>query len=150
MAGIERTANVVWQGSLTEGAGTIVSVTSGAFSELGVTWASRTEQFAADHKTSPEELIAAAHASCFCMALSNGLTKAGSPPSRLEVSATCTLERGDAGLKIAAVDLAVRGAVEGLDQAAFAEAARTAGENCPVSKALKPNVEVRVHPELAS
>ena len=127
----ERTATVTWSGSLIEGDGTIESVGSGAFGPLDVTWASRTEASAG--LTSPEELIATAHASCFSMALSHGLAQAGSPAERRETSATVTFVPGTGITKSA---LRVRGSVPGMDEAAFVEAAEGAKENCPVSKAL--------------
>ena len=128
----DRTAQVTWEGSLLEGSGTIEQVGSGAFGPLPVTWAARSED-ASGGKTSPEELIAAAHASCFSMALSNGLAKDGNPPERLDTSATVTFVPGTGITKIA---LTIRGRVPGLDADAFREAAETAKENCPVSKAL--------------
>jgi osmotically inducible protein OsmC len=127
----DRTASVTWSGSLIEGAGTIESVGSGAFGPLDVTWTSRAED--SDGRTSPEELIAAAHAVCFSMALSHGLAQAGKPADRLESSATVTFVPGTGITKIA---LAVRGTVPGMDEAAFVEEAQAAKENCPVSKAL--------------
>jgi lipoyl-dependent peroxiredoxin len=127
----DRTANVTWTGSLTEGSGRIESVGSGVFGPLDVTWASRTEEPAG--RTSPEELIAAAHASCFSMALSNGLAQAGSPPDRLRTSATVTFVPGTGITKIA---LSVRGSVPGMDEAGFLEKAEVAKLTCPVSKAL--------------
>lgn len=127
----DRTANVTWAGSLMEGGGTIDSVGSGAFGPLEVTWASRAEEPAG--RTSPEELIAAAHASCFSMALSGALAKAGSPPDRLRTSATVTFVPGTGITKIA---LTVRGSVPGIDEAGFLEQAQGAQETCPVSKAL--------------
>lgn len=127
----DRTANVTWTGSLMEGSGTIDSVGSGAFGPLDVTWASRAEDPAG--RTSPEELIAAAHASCFSMALSNGLAQAGSPPDRLRTSATVTFVPGTGITKIA---LSVRGSVPGVDEAGFLEKAEAAKLTCPVSKAL--------------
>ena len=127
----ERTANVTWSGSLLDGGGTIDSVGSGAFGPLEVTWASRAEEPAG--RTSPEELIAAAHASCFSMALSNVLAKVGSPPERLDTSATVTFVPGTGITKIA---LTVRGSVPGMDEAGFAEKAAEAKEACPVSQAL--------------
>jgi len=141
MAEAKRTANVTWQGDLIHGSGTITSTGSGALSNLGVSWASRTER--ADGKTSPEELIAAADAACFAMGLSHGLNQAGHPPTKLEISATCTLTL-DGGPKVSSIDLDVRGTVPGIDQAAFEQAAQGAAQNCPVSTALKGNVEVRV------
>jgi lipoyl-dependent peroxiredoxin len=140
-----RTANVTWSGSLMDGNGTIESVDSGAFGPLDVTWASRTE----DPKglTSPEELIAAAHAACFSMALSHGLAEAGTPPSRLDTSATVTFVPGTGITRIA---LVVRGSVPGIDATGFAEAAAAAKEGCPVSKALAAVPEITLEASLAS
>jgi osmotically inducible protein OsmC len=129
----DRRADVTWKGSLAEGAGTITKTTSGAIGEQPVSWAARSEDVTAGGKTSPEELIAAAHASCFSMALSAGLAKAGTPPDELHTSATVTFQPGEGITKIA---LMVEGSVPGMDDAAFQEAAKTAKENCPVSKAL--------------
>jgi len=144
MAGADRTASVTWSGSLFEGSGTIESVGSGAFGPLDVTWASRTED--SGGRTSPEELIAAAHASCFSMALSNVLAKAGSPPERLETSATVTFVPGTGITKSA---LTVRGTVPGMDEAAFSEAAEDAKKNCPVSQALAAVPEITLDASLA-
>ena len=140
----ERSANVTWRGSLLEGGGTIESVGSGAFGPLDVTWAARAED--SDGLTSPEELIAAAHAACFSMALSHGLAEAGTPAERLETSATVTLVPGTGITRVA---LAVRGFVPGIDASAFAAAAQGARENCPVSKALAAVPEIRVDAALA-
>ena len=140
----DRTASVTWSGSLTEGAGKIESVGSGSFGPLDVTWASRTED--PGGRTSPEELIAAAHAACFSMALSNVLAKAGSPPERLETSATVTFVPGT-GITTSA--LRVRGTVPGMDEAAFLEAAEDAKQNCPVSKALAALPEITLDAALA-
>ncbi len=128
----ERTASVTWQGSLMEGSGSIDSVGSAAFGPLAITWASRAEPESSG-RTSPEELIAAAHASCFSMSLSHGLAQAGTPPDKLETSATVTFVPGTGITKIV---LRVRGDVPGLDDDGFREAAETAKANCPVSKAL--------------
>jgi osmotically inducible protein OsmC len=127
----DRTAEVTWQGSLLEGSGTIERVGSGAFGPLDVTWASRTEE--SGGRTSPEELIAAAHASCFSMALSSELAKAGNPPERLQTSATVTFVPGTGITKSA---LRVRATVPGMVEAGFIQHADTAKQNCPVSKAL--------------
>jgi lipoyl-dependent peroxiredoxin len=127
----DRKAEVVWLGDLMSGGGTIENVTSGAIPALEVSWASRSEE--PNGKTSPEELIAAAWASCFSMALSAGLAKGGTPPERLETSATVTFQPGEGITKAA---LTVRGTVPGIDGDAFVEAAETAKQNCPVSKAL--------------
>ena len=128
----ERTAQVTWQGSLMEGSGSIDSVGSAAFGPLEITWASRAEPESSG-RTSPEELIAAAHASCFSMALSHGLAQAGTPPDKLETTATVTFVPGTGITKIV---LRVRGDVPGLDDDGFREAAEEAKANCPVSKAL--------------
>ena len=140
----ERTAEVTWKGSLFEGRGTIDRVRSGAFGPLDVTWASRAEE--PDGRTSPEELIAAAHAACFSMAFSNGLAEAGNPPERLETSATVTFVPGTGITKSA---LRVRGTVPGLDEATFVEKAEAAKENCPVSKALAGVPEITLDAALA-
>ena len=140
----ERTAHVTWSGSLLEGRGTIERVGSGAFGPLDVDWAARTE--ASEGRTSPEELIAAAHASCFSMALSNVLAKGGNPPERLEVTATVTFVPGT-GITTSALE--VTGTVPGLDEAAFRTAAEDAKDDCPVSKALRGNVDLSVSARLA-
>jgi len=127
----DRKAEVVWHGDLMSGSGTIAQVGSGAFGPLDVSWASRSEE--PNGKTSPEELIAAAWAACFSMALSHGLAQAGTPPEQLETSATVTFQPGEGITKGA---LTVRATVPGIDAAAFQEAADGAKQNCPVSKAL--------------
>jgi lipoyl-dependent peroxiredoxin len=128
----ERRAGVKWHGGLTDGSGTITKTTTGAIGEQPVSWAARSEDPRAGF-TSPEELIAAAHAACFSMALSAGLAKAGTPPDELATSATVTFQPGEGITQIA---LTVEGIVPGMDEAAFREAAETAKANCPVSKAL--------------
>src|SRR5881398_3696609 len=127
----DRRADVTWQGSLMEGSGTIRSTTSGKLGEQKVSWPNRSEDN--PDATSPEELIAAAHAACFSMALSSGLAKAGHPPDELNTAATVTFQPGEGITRIA---LTVAGTVPGIDAAAFEEAAKAAKENCPVSKAL--------------
>ena len=139
----ERKASVTWQRDLLSGRGTIESVTSGVLGPLEVDWANRAED--AQGKTSPEELIAAAHAACFAMALSNGLAKDGHAPERLETSATVTFVPGTGIAKSA---LTVTGTVPGLDEEAFRRAAEQAKENCPVSSALKGNVELELDARL--
>jgi osmotically inducible protein OsmC len=141
----DRTAGVVWQGDLMNGSGTIAEVPSGAFGPLDVSWASRAEE--PNGKTSPEELIAAAWASCFAMALSNGLAKAGNPPEKLETSATVTFQPGEGIIRGA---LTVRGTVPSLDEAGFQEAAEDAKKNCPVSQALSGIPDVSLDAQLAS
>jgi len=140
----ERRADVVWQGDLLHGSGTIEKVTSGAFAPLDVSWASRTED--PSGKTSPEELIAAAWAACFSMALSSGLAKAGNPPERLETSAVVTFQPGEGITKGA---LTVRATVPGIDAGAFDVAAETARKSCPVSKALTGIPEISLDAQLA-
>jgi osmotically inducible protein OsmC len=140
----ERSASVVWQGDLINGSGTIDNVTSGALGPLDVTWASRSEE--PNGRTSPEELIAAAWASCFSMALSSGLAKAGTPPEKLDTSATVTFQPGE-GITRGA--LSVRGTVPGLDADGFRAAAEDAKQNCPVSKALAGIPDVTLEAQLA-
>jgi osmotically inducible protein OsmC len=135
----------VWEGNLTEGSGR-VKVASGALEEFPVTWAARTEE--SNGKTSPEELIAAAEAACFSMALSNDLAKQGNTPERVSVQATCTLDRIDGKLKVTTMDLQVAGRVPGIDQGAFQAAAENTAKNCPVSGALAGNVDIRVQATL--
>jgi osmotically inducible protein OsmC len=141
-----RRAESTWSGDLTSGSGTIQTVTSGAFSGLPVTWASRTESH--DGRTSPEELLAAAHAACFSMALSGALGRAGTPPDRLDVSADVTFDKLEAGWRVVTSHLTVRGAVPGMTQESFASAAETAKDGCPISHALKGNVEMSVEATL--
>jgi osmotically inducible protein OsmC len=140
----QRRAEVTWQGDLMSGSGTIERVGSGALGGLEVTWASRSEE-SETGKTSPEELIAAAHAACFSMALSHGLAQAGHPPERLNVSAESTFVPGTGITKMA---LSVEGRVPGLDQEGFRQAAEQAKEGCPVSGALKGNVEITLDARL--
>ncbi|HLV99242.1 MAG TPA: OsmC family peroxiredoxin [Ktedonobacterales bacterium] len=138
----ERQAEVIWQGNLTHGNGRL-RVGSGAFGEQLITWAARTEQ--PEGMTSPEELIAAAHAGCYAMAFSSTLNKDGHPPEQLTVNAVCTLDGG----KITTMKLDVEGKVPGLDEAAFQEAAKRAEQSCPVSNALRNNVQIELHAHLA-
>jgi lipoyl-dependent peroxiredoxin len=139
----DRRAEVRWQGSLLEGSGSIVSTTSGAIGEQPVSWPNRAED--APSATSPEELIAAAHAACFSMALSSGLAKSDTPPEELRTSATVTFQPGEGITRIA---LAVEGRVPGLDEDGFRAAAHAAKENCPVSKALAGVPEISLEARL--
>ena len=127
----DRHAEVTWNGSLLEGSGRIDSTTSGVLGSQALTWRARAEDDPAG--TSPEDLIAAAHAGCFAMALSHELAEAGTPADELKTSATVTFQPGEGITRIA---LAVRGRVPGIDEASFREAAEAAKEGCPVSKAL--------------
>ena len=128
MAAVRR-ADVVWEGTLARGSGTVTAASSNAFGDLPVSWAARTER--SDGKTSPEELVAAAHASCFAMALSFGLGNAGNPPERLAVSATVTFDQVDGGWKVVSSALTVTWKVPGLDDAGFKQAAEGAKDGLP-------------------
>ena len=139
----DRRADVTWRGGLTDGSGTITKTTSGAIGEQKVSWPNRSEDN--PDATSPEELIAAAHAACFSMALSGGLARAGTPPEELNTSATVTFQPGEGITKIA---LTVEGRVPGIDAAAFQEAANGAKANCPVSKALAGVPEITLEARL--
>jgi osmotically inducible protein OsmC len=145
MAQIRRAA-VNWKGDLQSGAGTLTAATSGAFTDLPVTWASRTES--ADGRTSPEELLASAHASCFSMAFSSDLTKAGSKPESLSVTSEIAFDRVDGKWTVVSSKLTVRGRVPGIDQAKFAEIAAGAKAGCPISRAIAGNVELSVEATL--
>jgi osmotically inducible protein OsmC len=139
----ESQASTVWEGDLAHGSG-VTTPSSGAFDPVPVTWASRTARSAG--KTSPEELLAAAHAACYCMGLSHELGEAGTPPERLEATATVAFVPGE-GVKSS--HIVVTGTVSGIDQETFAAAAAAAGEGCPISGALKGNVEITVDATLA-
>ncbi len=141
----KRRAEVSWEKDLAHGSGR-VKLDSGALPEFPVTWASRAEAPAG--KTSPEELLAAAHASCFSMALSAGLGRIGKPPEHLTVSATATFDKVGDGWKVTTMELDVVGKVPGIDEAAFREAAQKASTGCPISVALHNNVEVRLNARL--
>ncbi|MQB00410.1 MAG: OsmC family peroxiredoxin [Actinobacteria bacterium] len=127
----ERRSRCVWEGGLADGTGHVTFESSGVIKDLEVTWASRTEE--PQGRTSPEELIAAAHAACFSMALSHALGEAGTPPERLEVGATVGFQ---GGVGITGIQLDVRGTVPGISKESFTEAAEGAKEGCPVSQAL--------------
>jgi osmotically inducible protein OsmC len=137
-------AKTVWEGDLAHGSGT-TTPDSGAFETVDVSWASRTERAAG--KTSPEELLAAAHAACFCMGLSHELGEAGTPPERLEAEASVDFVPGE-GVKSSRIT--VTGRVPGIDQETFTKAAVSAGANCPISGALKGNVDISVEATLES
>lgn len=143
-----RTAEVTWKGSLAEGEGSIDHVTSGSLARLPVTWASRTE--APDGRTSPEELVAAAHASCYAMSFSGRLGRNGTPPASLRVTAVVTFDKVESGWKVTSSALTVRGTVPGLDAAAFTQLAEAARDGCPISQALKGNVALSIQATLES
>lgn len=138
----KRTASAVWEGTLREGSGT-VKLGSGAF-EGKYSFASRFEEGVG---TNPEELIGAAHAGCFSMALAAGLTKAGHNPTRINTSASVSLEKVDEGFKITTIELNTEGDVPGIDEQTFLTAAETAKKNCPVSQALA-GVDIRLNAKL--
>ena len=142
---IERKAHATWEGDLRSGSGKF-DLDSGAITGQEVTFASRFEQ--PGGKTSPEELIAAAHATCVSMALANALAQEGHPPTKLETDAVCTLDQTDAGFRITTMQLTVRGEVEGIGEDAFQSAAQQAKEGCPVSNALG-GVEISLEASLA-
>ena len=141
----QKTASATWQGSLAEGSGQ-VSLGSGAVSDLAVSWKDRAE---GGEGTSPEELIAGAHASCVLMALAAGLARAGTPPTRLESEARTTFDKVGEGFAMTKMELKIRGQVDGVDDDAFRQAAEGAKENCPVSQALSGNVEITLDATLA-
>ncbi len=132
-------AEVVWENDLINGKGT-VSFGSGAISATAVSWSARTERSAG--KTSPEELLAGAHASCYSMAFSAGLARNGTPPKKLDVKAVATFDKVGDGWKVTTMELTVRGQVPGIDKAKFVELANAAKEGCPISQAIKNNVQV--------
>jgi lipoyl-dependent peroxiredoxin len=136
-------AVAAWEGKLRDGKGTF-KAQSGAF-HGPFSYGTR---FADSNGTNPEELIAAAHAACFSMALSAGLDKAGTPVTRVETRASCTLEMVDGAPKITKIALDTRGKVPGIDEAAFQKAAEAAKQNCPVSKALQGNVQITLAAQL--
>lgn len=138
MPKVDRQAEVEWKGNLFQGSGVIRSTGSGALGELPVTWAARTES--SDGKTSPEELLAAAHAACYSMAFSNTLNKEGHPPEVLNVTAVCTFDPP----KITTMRLEVTGRVPDIDQEEFQRIAKLAEKNCPVSNALRNNLDIQV------
>jgi lipoyl-dependent peroxiredoxin len=141
----KRTAQAVWEGDLLKGSGRVKG-TSGGLAETAVSWSARTES--PGGKTSPEELLAAAHASCYSMALSAGLGRMQKPPTRLAVEATATFDKVGDGWKVTTMELNVTGQVAGITPAEFEAAAKAAGEGCPISGALKGNVAVSVRAKL--
>jgi len=143
----ESTASATWQGSLVEGSGTITESGSGAFSGMPTSWAART---GSGGNTTPEELLAAAHASCYSMALSHALAGNGTPPTKLDVTATVGFDpKAGGGFEVSISHLKVTGTVPGVDEARFAELAQEASQGCPISGALKGNVEIIAESSLA-
>ena len=136
-----RRADVSWDGDLMSGNGVVTASSSAAFTDLPVSWAARTES---PTKTSPEELVAAAHASCFAMAFSGALARAGTPPQHLAVRAEVTFDKLEGGWTVISSALTVRGRVAGISEADFVTAAEGARDGCPISRALAGNVALSV------
>lgn len=136
----KRRANVIWERDLVHGSGK-VSLASGALPDFPVSWPSRAEE-SSGGKTSPEELLAAAQAACFSMALSAQLGRNGTPPERLNVTAECTFDKVGEGYKVTTMEISVRGKVPKIDNEKFEELAKNAAANCPISSALKGNVQI--------
>jgi osmotically inducible protein OsmC len=143
-----RRASATWSGDLATGKGTVSAATTGVFRDQPTSWAARTGE--PEGVTSPEELLAAAHASCFSMACSNILAKAGTPPTRLEVEVAISADRLEAGFTVTNADIVVHGVVPGATQESFAAAANEAKDGCPISRALKGNVAFTVQATLDS
>ncbi len=144
----ESTASAVWSGSLVDGSGELVSTGSGAFGKLPVTWAARTTM--GGDMTTPEEMLAAAHATCYAMAFSHALANAGHAPDEIQVTATVGFDpKAGGGFEVSFSHLDVTGKVPGFDQAKFEEMARKGEEGCPISNALRGTVQIVLHAKLA-
>ena len=141
----EKTARATWEGDLMSGSGR-VSTGTGVLSDVEMRWSARAEDA---EGVSPEELIAAAHATCVSMALAHALAESGHPAAQLQTEATTTFDKTEDGFRLTTIKLSIRGQVDGLDEAGFRETAEQAKENCPVSQALKGNVEINVDASLA-
>ena len=141
-----RRATATWSGDLLSGRGSVTAATTGIFRDQPTTWAARTAE--PEGVTSPEELLAAAHASCFSMACSNILAKAGTPPTRLDVEVSITADKLEAGWTVTDAAIVVRATVPGATQESFAAAANEAKDGCPISRALKGNVAIAVEATL--
>ena len=137
-----RRATATWSGDLMSGSGTVSAYTTGLFTDLPISWASRTEE--PEGRTSPEELLAAAHAACYSMAFSNTLAKAGTPPEHVHVAAEVAFEKDEAGWTVTHSTLQVIGRVPGCSVADFERMAAEAKDACPISRALAGNVEMSV------
>jgi osmotically inducible protein OsmC len=143
-----RRAEANWSGDLLAGGGAVSTATSGIFDNQAITWRARTE--ASEGKTSPEELLAAAHASCYSMALSNELAKAGFAPERVDVTVEVSADKTDSGWSVLQSAISVRAKVPGADASLFAEKAEAAKGGCPISKALSDSVEITLEAALES
>jgi lipoyl-dependent peroxiredoxin len=142
----DRTATATWNGTLTEGSGSVSLVSSGIVDSAPITWHARTE--ASDGQTSPEELLAGAHAACFAMAFTNTLVKAGHQPRGVEVTATATFAQRDGAFTVTTMRLQARASIDGIDDATFQELAETAKTACPISRAIAGNVDVSLEATL--
>jgi len=143
-----RQAEANWSGDLLSGGGSVSASSSGIFSDQAITWRARTE--ASEGKTSPEELLAAAHAACYSMALSHELSQAGFAPERVDVSVVVSADKTDAGWTVLSSAISVRATVPGVDEATFLEKANAAKGGCPISRAIKESVEITVEATLES
>ncbi|MEA2026648.1 MAG: OsmC family peroxiredoxin [Chloroflexota bacterium] len=143
-----RRAEANWSGDLLAGGGAVSASTSGVFDDQAITWRARTE--AAEGKTSPEELLAAAHASCYAMALSHELAGAGFAPERVDVSVEVSADMTDSGWAVQRSAITVRAKVPGVDTALFLEKAAAAKGGCPISKAISDSVEITLDAALVS
>ena len=141
-----REATASWSGDLLSGKGVVSAATTGVFSDLPVTWASRTGEPAG--LTSPEELLAAAHAACYSMACSNELAKAGTPPTKLDVTVAISADKRESGWTVISSHITVKAVVPGATAESFQANAEKAKDGCPISKALKGNVELTVEATL--
>ena len=143
----KRQATATWNGDLFSGNGTVAGK-SGALNDLAVTWAARTES--SDGKTSPEELVAAAHASCYAMALSNTLASAGHAPEKLEVTSVVTFDPGaEGGARVTTAELSVIGTVPGLSADQFQDLAKQGEQGCPISNLIRGGAEITLDAKLA-
>jgi osmotically inducible protein OsmC len=141
-----RQATAHWSGDLASGGGAVSASSSGIFSEQAITWRARTE--ASEGKTSPEELLASAHAACYSMAVSNELSKAGFVPERVDVTVEVEADRRELGWTVIASHITLRARVPGIDQATFDEQAQKAKGGCPISRAISDSVEITLDASL--
>jgi osmotically inducible protein OsmC len=143
-----RSAAANWSGDLLSGGGAVSASTSGIFENQAITWRARTE--ASEGKTSPEELLAAAHASCYSMAVSNELSKAGFPPERVDVSVVVSADKTDSGWTVQTSAITLKAKVPGIDQATFDQQAEAAKGGCPISRAISSDVQITLDATLES
>jgi lipoyl-dependent peroxiredoxin len=142
----DRTAMASWSGTLTEGSGTVSLTTSGIVRDTPISWRARTAE--SEGLTSPEELLAGAHAACFAMAFTNTLVKAGHQPQGVDVTATCSFEQGDGGWSVTTMRLEATASVPGIDGSTYEDLAAQAKASCPISRAIAGNVEITLDARL--